>query len=547
MGWSNDFRSILRNANSIVPKYQLRFLYVGVHGPISGDIIISSVNEYNGCKIANIGPQLNGCSVIPQRWSVSFGGFSVPVVGDIRKLNKFVPRGCFAELLVDLGTGFERLALGQLRNIKKNIPRYDFIFADLVGSLQLSTDNRYLSTIGTATTARPYQTIFRGIGIEDTLSVNYTAGDTRLYVNNLDFYQKESGEDGRVKIVSGSNTFYLTWSGKGTNYLEVGTSHVYPSIQAVADAPAASTQVFSVATLEGFPGDILGKIVTSTGSGANGQYDKYPQEWSAGGTQFTGVLNANLIDSGDIDDQKYVIALPNQDPNYKWKYILESEFTNGLRDLTTIAANYGQWPIWRQNSLSWRGCIDPYGDASHNFFRRKYAVNDSNIIRVVNHELYNSQVGQVYTANANLHTVEFGGNGQRLRKTFFVNGQALLSAPTLGIIERGNSYSYFGDIYTSGGRTIRQNHSSNDLSRMLGWDSFTHEKLELECTLALCNVVAGDIVAITSKYLYGICEGINQYYDNRLGMVLSCNYSLSRGSCRLTIGILPTKQFRSKS
>lgn len=546
MGWSTDFRSILRNANTITPKYKLRFLYIGVNSAQSGDITIESTKENGGCKIANTGPVINGCSVIPQRWNVSFGGFTVPVVGDIRKLNKYLPRGSFAELLCDIGAGYERIAIGQLRNVKQIHPRYEFIFADLVGSLQLSTDNRYLSTIGTAPTARPYQTIFRGVGIEDTISQNYNTGDTELYVNNLDLYQKETGKDGRVKIVDGSNTFYLTWSAKGANYLTVGTSYVYPSIQATANANKSTAKVYSVATLEGFPGEIMGKIVTSTGSGVNGQFDKYPQEWSAGGTQFSGVLNHNLIDHGDIEDQKYVIALPNQDPNYEWKYIQESEFNSGLRDLTTIAANYGQWPIWRQNSLTWRGCIDPYGDESHNFFRRKYVINDQHIIKIVNHELYNSQVSQVYTANANLHTVEFGGNGQRLRKTFFVNGDPLLSAPTLGIIERGNSYSYSGDIYTSGGRTIRANHSSNDLSRMLGWDTFTHEKLELECTLALCNVVAGDIVTITSKYLYGLCEDVNEYFTDKLGMVLSCNYSLTRASCRLTIGILPTKKYRNK-
>ena len=546
MGWSNDFRSILRNANSLVPKYQLRFLYVGVHGPIAGDIVIDSVKDYNGCKIANTGPKINGCAVIPQRWSVSFGGFSVPVVGDIRKLSKYVPRGAFAELLVDIGSGFERIALGQLKNIKLIHPRYEFIFADLVGSLQLSTDNRYLGAIGTATTARPYQTIFRNIGIEDTLSTDYTAGDTRLYVNNLDLYQKETGEDGRVKVVNASDTFYLTWSAKGANYLTVGTSYVYPSIQAVANAPAASAKVYPVATLEGFPGDIMGKIVTSTGSGANGLYDKYPQEWSAGGTQFTGVLDPNIIDNGDIEDQKYVIALPNQDPNYEWKYILENEFSSGLRDLTTIAANYGQWPIWRQNSLTWRGCIDPYGSSNHNFFRRKYKINDSHIIKVVNHELYNSQVAQVYTASKITQTNQFGGTGQSLTKTFFVNGDPMHSSPTLGIIERGNTYTYSGDIYTSGGRTVRENHASNDISRMIGWDSFTHEKLELECTLSLCNVVAGDIVSMTSKYLYGLCEDINEFYSDKLGMVLSCNYSITRGSCRLTIGILPTEKYRNK-
>ena len=448
--------------------------------------------------------------------------------------------------MVDIGSGFERIALGQLRNIKLIHPRYEFIFADLVGSLQLSTDNRYLGAIGTTTTARPYQTIFRNLGIEDSLSADYTAGATQLYVNNLDLYQKETGQDGRVKIVNGSDTFYLTWSAKGANYLTVGTSYVYPSIQAAANAPAASAKIYPVAALEGFPGEIMAKIVTSTGSGVNGQFDKYPQEWSAGGSQFTGVFSPNIIDVGDIEDQKYVIALPNQDPNYKWDYILESEFSSGLRDLTTIAANYGQWPIWRQNSLTWRGCIDPYGSSTSNFFRRKYKITDSNIIKVVNHELYNSQASQVYTANKITHTRQLGGTAQSLTKTFFVNGDPMLSSPTLGIIERGNSYSYEGTPYTSGGRTIRLNHATNDLSRMLGWDSFTHEKLEIECTLSLCNVVAGDIVSMTSKYLYGLCEDENEFYSDRLGMVLSCNYSLTRGSCRLTIGILPTEKYRNK-
>ena len=160
--------------------------------------------------------------------------------------------------------------------------------------------------------------------------------------------------------------------------------------------------------------------------------------------------------------------------------------------------------------------------------------------------MYNSQVAQVYTASKITQTKQFGGTGQSLTKTFFVNGDPMHSSPTLGIIERGNTYTYSGDIYTSGGRTVRENHASNDISRMIGWDSFTHEKLELECTLSLCNVVAGDIVSMTSKYLYGLCEDINEFYSDKLGMVLSCNYSITRGSCRLTIGILPTEKYRNK-
>ena len=108
MSWSNSFISALTRP-SITPLYYLRFINTGANGFGGGYYI----NSWQGdARIASAGPTIQGVRVIPQRWNVSLGGFSVPVVGDLRGQLPELRRGMIAELLFELGTGFESFSCG---------------------------------------------------------------------------------------------------------------------------------------------------------------------------------------------------------------------------------------------------------------------------------------------------------------------------------------------------------------------------------------------------------------------------------------------------
>ena len=81
---------------------------------------------------------------------------------------------------------------------------------------------------------------------------------------------------------------------------------------------------------------------------------------------------------------------------------------------------------------------------------------------------------------------------------------------------------------------------------MLGYDSYTHEKVVLDVDIEFSRLVAGDIVSLTSNYLYGLSEGPNQTYNNRLGMIIGSSYDFTMQRTQLTIAVLPSQQYRNK-
>ena len=91
MSWSSTFLLDLSDT-SVQPKYILRFNslpnFIGDAVTISG-----GYNQLGLPSISHKGPSIRGTSVQPQSWNVSFGSFSVPVVGRIDSLFPQVRKG----------------------------------------------------------------------------------------------------------------------------------------------------------------------------------------------------------------------------------------------------------------------------------------------------------------------------------------------------------------------------------------------------------------------------------------------------------------------
>ena len=538
MGWSNSFITALTKP-SITPLYYLRFLNTGANGFGGGYYL----NSWQGdARIASAGPTIQGVRVIPQRWNVSLGGFSVPIVGDIRAQLPYLRRGIIAELLVDLGTGFERVACGQLRNITGTPPNYIFHFVDLISAFCNTQDLNSDANVGILRDAVSYSVLFPHIGKYALTTVSWVVGPT-LSVDELSHFEFETGQAGILRVVNTSNEeFYFSFNSKsassGAGTLNITAGTIYPSLQASISPLPVGSKVYAAALLKGFGGDILGKIILSTGTGTNGPLDTLPANWSVGGS-----FDQSLVDYQDIQNQKQLIKARSSADAYQWNYPLLGSMSSGLRDFINIAALAGQWPVWRQDSLSWRGCVDPLGPPymGYSVFPTTPQITDNDIIEVVSHDFYSADASHIVANSTIQHSQQSSTQVEAVGNNGMVAGK-INSVPMLSYQNRDNRFLYDYSPYTSGGRASRANLANGDLDRMGCWDYWPHEKMVLKLPLIFATLTAGDLISITSNFLYGMDAGIGETYQQRPAMVISMDYSFAARVCILGIAIPTTKR-----
>ena len=114
MGWGSDFIAAL-NSSAIVPIYELEILSL----PNSFDGGCTFVSGSGSARIADTSPRVFGTSVIPGRWNVSFSGFTIDLVGDLRPYSAKLSKGVYAVLRCSIKTSaasspFEVIGYGQL-------------------------------------------------------------------------------------------------------------------------------------------------------------------------------------------------------------------------------------------------------------------------------------------------------------------------------------------------------------------------------------------------------------------------------------------------
>ena len=76
-----------------------------------------------------------------------------------------------------------------------------------------------------------------------------------------------------------------------------------------------------------------------------------------------------------------------------------------------------------------------------------------------------------------------------------------------------------------------------DLNRMARWDLDPYEELSITVTEKHCLLTAGDIVEISSMYIYGLTESAGDTYSNRRGMILGVRWNPAQSNVNLTIGV----------
>ena len=519
MAWSANFIENLGDS-SIVPQYHLHFL--NLLNCAGGELNIYSTGG-GSAQIDASGPIVQGSRVIPQSWSVSFGGFSVPIVGDIRPALSVIRKGQFAELKCALNSGYQRISIGQLRAISGGPVNWIFEFTDMLSALQNSHDAQQNQTVGSAT-IELQSPFFYMAGIE-TSATAWNAGTLELSVDNVLPYKRESGENGLAKLVNGGVTKYYSFSSGSTTVspagiLQIVTQDTYPTIDTASLAPATS-KVYPVARLQGYPGDIMAKIILSD---TTGSFGTYPDDWGVGGGL------SGLVDTSDIAQFRSAIKTSTGGA-YTWELIVDDPWASGFRDLCSIASTVGQWPVWRQNQLSWRGCVKlstasaPSPSAS---------ITESDIFSIERNDIFDTDVSSVIPGVSIKHSIDKGGAAYTYSIQPAINSlMSSLPAKIRSVVDGSRLYN--GTPYTTGGRTSRSEAAAGDADRLSEWNENIYQKITLRCALKFAGLVPGDLVEITCRYLFTPDDGSTGFFNNRLCMVLGVDYSISEAWCNLTI------------
>ena len=109
---------------------------------------------------------------------------------------------------------------------------------------------------------------------------------------------------------------------------------------------------------------------------------------------------------------------------------------------------------------------------------------------------------------------------------------AVPTLPAQGQVSRD-----MGAIYDAGGDEEKM--AEGDLKRLKIWDLYHWSRLTLRVSLKHAVLVAGDVVRISSAYLYDLSTQAGRTYSNRTGMIISTEYNISGRFCVIVIAIPP--------
>tara|TARA_R100001163_G_C5068276_1_gene208281 strand:+ start:7785 stop:10235 length:2451 start_codon:yes stop_codon:yes gene_type:complete len=520
MSWDLEFVGSL-NRSSLYVRYRLEF--VGVLNALGEPFSVS--DDQGVIQIARGSVRITGSRVIPQRWSVSFGGFSLQLSGDIRSILPKMRRGQIAVLQCSINRqGFRNLAIGSLDTISGQRGLFSLGFKDLLSALQTSLDTRAGTVFSESDP--PHFSLFYEVGRTTTTTATFGTGDTTLNLTDASFFKRQTGEKGIVRITNTSVDFYVFWEGSTSTTLTTVSTATYNNKTRVS-APSGST-VRYCAWLQGEPYEILASILTSTGTGNNGEFDVYPVEWSIGGK-----IDKQIFDVSDAKRASKEITR-STGADYDIGFAVESPLSNGFRSIVDIFLTVGIFPVYRQDSISIRACTDPEGIETRKTPDLRAEISDYDIIDVLSHDFFSPDISNIYRTTYikyNFVNVYYSGG--------VYNGSRVDSLPALSEIERDFSLYYLGDPDN------RQSQALQDLRRLRVWDLYMSERLSVRLPLRFATLVAGDIVTFRSNYVEHLYDTVDPIYKGRYCMVLGCDYSIDSQECTVTLGIPSPKMQRT--
>lgn len=547
MGWGSDFIAALSNS-AIVPIYELEFL--SLNNSFPGGF---TLNGHSGhARISDRSPRVYGTSVIPGRWNVTFGGFDVDIVGDLRPYSPMLSKGTFAVLRCSIrGSGgytpFEVIGYGQLYSISGGRETFTLRFRDLLSAFQTSSSTKTEGSKHRTSVVYPEYRMFTNAGRSTTLTSPWNGTALSMVVDDVQIFERESAVNGVLKVedLHNGKTFFLEWSNATVAVAPAGTLTLssavakYPSPDSSAALLTGSnnTKITNCTRLLGTPWRIMAKILQSTGSnnpagiGTNGAYDTYPITWSAGGG-----FSPDIFDYSDASTMSEYVRTQSG-TIYSWQIILDNEQTDGFRALTDRSSKTGQWPVWRQGAVSWRACIDPTGIRCFQHPIVAMKINDMDIISISSHDWYSRDSGINYSQTKMVITQDWtSGSFSTTARSSAITSSRVQALPSSPIHQFDNSRTYKQSL-----PSVPSDMSFGDMDRLKGWDGYTHEKLVLQTKLKYATLCAGDIVEVDSDFIYGRDEAPGVTYNSKRAMITSVDFAISDQTCTLGLAVLPER------
>ena len=503
MAWSSEFIEAL-SVPSITPIYELEF----VQTPVSAPLVLYS--NYGSLQITSV--RVDGTGVIPHRWSVSFGSFSISLAGDITQYMEFLSRGSIAILRCRLDglASSERLSIGQLDTIRGHRGVYKLQFKDILSAFQSRISKSYIGGISQAQ-------FFYGTNYTTTVSSTFNPSDTTLNVVSTANFDKSSANPGLLYCQpTGGNPFYMRWSAKGATSFTVTGNADHPSTVSAQTMPVGSVITNAVRILAE-PYSLFGQIITSTGGGTNGSLDLLPSSY---GSDFP--LPHDFFDATDAKaTNNYITATGGT--VYTIDFTTSEVMTNGLRGIMDIFAEVGQWPAMRQGSFTWRGCFDPTGSYGNKPPLSGH-IQDLHIVSINSVDFFDPALKATYLAT----NMAYNLSGLRYAKSISDSH----SLPIAGIKERDFSLYYYQLLSSL-------NMAEGDLNRMAIWDFYNWAKISLRVSLRFAVLCAGDFVLLSSRYIKDRYTQVGESYMARPAMVLEIGYNLNDRTCNIVLGVPP--------
>lgn len=539
MGWSNGFKAALKKP-SITPAYRLRFHRLptgpGQDFTIAGGLdpsLMGGMDPVTGAAtaqdvtISREGPRVMGCSVSPISWSVNFGGFEVPIVGDISKLWPKLSRGVFASLHVIIDDIEERICFGQLKEIKGRFHSWTLVFQDFISSLQRTADGSIATSYLVADELLIDDGKFFNKAGRQANATAMTLGDNTITINACQFFEHQYNENGLAQIemkdaggatigtaffeytavsaASGSGTLTLSADSKAGNIIYPGTAALQSFNTGI---------VTSYAQIHGKPWDIFKYLVLSVDGNNTNNADQFPESFSSGGN-----FPLDIVDLQDFASANSYIA--KDFASYALQLPIGSPWESGLRIYVDQMSKLGQWPCWRQDSVSWRFARPLYD----NDFLYPTSINDKDIIEVVSHDIFSQSSPTVY-AGLKITYAEAGGGGT----IAFGKGVTYPKAYTLPLTRQYKIQAE--NMYDQDGNPL--NFATSDVNRMFDWVIYPLETINLVLHLSFMKLCAGDIVEVTSNFLKSPKEG-DGYFNKQRAMVTAVSYEIGQARCNVEL------------
>lgn len=347
-------------------------------------------------------------------------------------------------------------------------------------------------------------------GAQDDLASGYTVGAGSLTISGLvaDRFTFESGGAGVVRVTSDAHgDFFLKYTSTSAPST-IGGLTASGQFGTTANPAHAGQSCDAVCLLEGHPIDILQKILTSTGDGTNGPFDKYPRSWGL-------AVPEELISESAFNQARRILKLSSG--NYHWRLLIEAEQADPSTFLTQIFGPAGIWLCVRHGQIVVRVARDMHEAGLQ---RQPEDVYEGDLLEVPVVSWYPTDQPQTY-----FRALVINGGGDAFTRS---------STSTLPVKEE---ISY--DLTAVFESVTNRDDIAIDIANRLGpWAHLLPEYIDVTLR-GIRSYAPGDVVNFTCREAFGRLDGTRDGYRDRPVMVIRSAMDLNSNSTKLTLATLP--------